>query len=533
MAQTASTAFWEIPELIARTTTFFDYRSLVALSQVSKSLSEHALDALFRECINIFKLFEILCPLKINRKTQALEFDKSLTAKRWKRFEHYRRRTRIVKIDLNFGTIQTISPKVISQLRAQIPAGEPFLPSLNKMHWESDNPGSYQFVELFVHDRLRELFLSIAGSDVSTVLGKLVPMAPNLESLKLIASGEIDDVPRAQTAAINAINLMTSLRSCALPSILVTPDMIRILSYKKSVKQLWLAPVALFVGRKASTRDVIDNGIIPERFPSLTELAINSARMLDFLPYFSDGHKLRTLHIDIEDQTRLRQTLNLIASSCKALTNFSLRLSDSIPEDLITSPLTMEILQPLLSLHLIEILVIEHPLPPSLNDADMEQFATSFPELQYLELFVQSGCRNVVQTNLPTLGCLIPFAQHCRKLIALGIYMDARHIPPPPPVQAPHTKFAPCFERLEVHCSPIDEPLEVRDFLATIIPPDTKVDFVRFSKWLSTIDGKMSRSMINSVMALDHIPGKYREEWIVLTCLFKKDSERLPRDIVR
>lgn len=58
---TSTQAFWETPELIAMCFDLADRRTLSACARLSKRLSEHALDALYRDGPGYVKILKLLC----------------------------------------------------------------------------------------------------------------------------------------------------------------------------------------------------------------------------------------------------------------------------------------------------------------------------------------------------------------------------------------------------------------------------------------------------------------------------------------
>lgn len=135
------------------------------------------------------------------------------------------------------------------------------------------------------------------------------------------------------------------------------------------------------------------------------------------------------------------------------------------------APLPMSILSPLLAMQTLETLLIEHPTPPNLRDDELECFAMRFPELRHFSLCARA--HGTLPDNVPTMASLIPFAQHCRKLVSIGIYMDAS-VPVPVLGHYPLT-FAPSLEAVHVLCSKIDDDHAVVSFLASILPVTTKL----------------------------------------------------------
>lgn len=62
--RTSIQAFWETPELIAMCFDFMDKRSLSACARLSKGISEHALDLLYRDVQGYVQTLKLLCSME-------------------------------------------------------------------------------------------------------------------------------------------------------------------------------------------------------------------------------------------------------------------------------------------------------------------------------------------------------------------------------------------------------------------------------------------------------------------------------------
>lgn len=62
--RTALRACWETPELIAIIVDLLDTTSQARCARVSRTISEHALNALYRNVKQLVPIFSLLCPLR-------------------------------------------------------------------------------------------------------------------------------------------------------------------------------------------------------------------------------------------------------------------------------------------------------------------------------------------------------------------------------------------------------------------------------------------------------------------------------------
>lgn len=130
--------------------------------------------------------------------------------------------------------------------------------------------------------------------------------------------------------------------------------------------------------------------------------------------------------------------------------------------------LTFHDLQPLLSCTNIKSFHLDTICPPSLDDADIELLAKSWPSLEYLSLVPVPG---ILVTNRPkelSLQSLAHIAQHCPNICHLRIYIDAEPIP-----NLSHLRIIPFTQLLDlgVGYSPICNPAPVAQFLAYLLSP--------------------------------------------------------------
>lgn len=351
------------------------------------------------------------------------------------------------------------------------------------------------------------------------VLQHLARRSPQIKTLHLKIKARqhseefnFDDTRDTVAELINAFPLLDSI---ALPPELMSFQMIRNLSLKSNLVRLWTTDFAITetaVGEQKWERE-IDNQS-PKTFVGLRSFSLDSTTFMSLTKTSLCGSmNLMLLHVEISEENHGPTVLDLISTNYPNLRDIAVIYATWLPHLAPSSfrrSLTMDALEPLLSMRRLESIVVDHPLPPALTDQDLGRFARSFPELKHLELCVQAWGHDL--EVVPTLSCLLPFAEHCRKLVSIGIYIDATVRPPT--LTDVSKAFSPSLRVMQVFCSRIWQHHPVADFLAAILPPDAKLTMTRHSDRLIPVVGQMSdHIMVTSNEDLDDTSKKYRSKW--------------------
>ncbi len=139
----------------------------------------------------------------------------------------------------------------------------------------------------------------------------------------------------------------------------------------------------------------------------------------------------------------------------------------SRPTDTASYVLSSDALRPLLAMK--NLTSISYQIHPGLDVGDgfLKEMALAWPGLQTLYFGTE-----VLITEVPqaTLGCLIPFAQHCPDLSSLGVRMNALEVPEF--IQVPGDRIDNWLNALEVGSSPInsEKDAHVAAFISNLFP---------------------------------------------------------------
>ncbi|KZS93849.1 hypothetical protein SISNIDRAFT_454294 [Sistotremastrum niveocremeum HHB9708] len=509
---TALQAFWETPELIAICFDFLDNGTLSACARLSKRLSEHALDALYRDGPGYVRMLKLLGDMDEDEEGM-LSFHDDITPAHWDRFRHYSSRVQALAVDSLDDPFQCLTSSAMVDLLTTLPPGEVLLPSLRRLHWEDASWRTTPFITILLHERLQVIHLTIEESDME-LIAEL-----NTLHLKINNSHLWDyDAEDIQKAIAEVLRGFPCLQSIALPACLASIDTICSLSRNANIVRLWLTTFAIretkVDERERQREKICDRS--PETFAGLRALSLDSTTFIGLSKTFLGGNMtgLVSLHVEISEENHLPTCLTFVSTAYPNLRDLVViyaMWNPQLARSSFKGTLTMDMLEPLLSMRRLESLVLDHPEPPELSDADLARFARSFPELRHLELCVHAwGLR---PEKIPTLSCLLSFAEHCRKLISIGIYMDAAVRPP---IVGPDQKaFASSLRVMQVFCSVIGDN-HVVDYLAAILPSDAELTQSRYSSRLVPVTGELS----------DHFPTLYSNDGLEIPHIVWRDKWR-------
>ncbi|KZT39937.1 hypothetical protein SISSUDRAFT_1127659 [Sistotremastrum suecicum HHB10207 ss-3] len=483
--------FWTIPELVAMTMQSASPSALAACARVSKVVSEHALDALYRETNGFMPLLRLLCPMERTFTDPCWNFTSPISPAHWDRFKHYSNRIHFLSVDNEGHWEKYTSPEALAEFLITRPRGEDLLPSLSRLEWMDGSQRTKSLAVAILHDRLEEILLELAEADFPVVVEHLVRRAPRLRSLHLTISSAEVDAPRPDLCLANAIRQLSSLSSVKVPWHFIAMGQLTTLLQLPRLKTLWLTPFGL--DKSVTKLDHTEEDISGSEVPGITDLSVDSAVLWSIRRSIGSMTRLSSLHLEIVDMNHVHRSLHLISHSCHSLKHFSMIVRDHRTGQTLLRPsrFTFAMLAPLLNMHGLQTLVIEHPTPPNLNDHDLGRLADSLPELRRLEICVRAY--GVEERDVPTLGCLIPFAQKCRHLVHIGIWFDADAECPALDRLTDEITFSPSLKSIAFYGSRLRSSRQLRraDFLASILSPNAELRVSEYSTLLDSVIGDM------------------------------------------
>ncbi|KAI0824320.1 hypothetical protein BC628DRAFT_1322675 [Trametes gibbosa] len=484
-----------IDELLVMIFSHLDGRTLTRAACVCKHWSDIALDSLWHEVTDLRRALAVLAPLALrpergsassSRSPNAYAFKRPLTAEDWRRFQRYSLRVRRLRHDQRHARASTerakrhvpLHPKVFDDLSTTCPYPDIF-PNLQSLTWFSCAPQRQHFSLIFMHRRVRHLGLHMYRSEpkaLTAFLNDICTRCPGLTSLELRLEQPMRQFEEDVLLLLRGLPQVTQV---SLPIFSLTPQVLAELSRLRHVACIAFGHPAQ--AQPGDRRDVSDFApTIPEEgFVALRSLAF-SAQLPDAARLLCTTQwpiRLRSLHIKtiaITTTLALHDFFCVVRDRCTSLVDLSVDYIIA-PDSGLTSPAphpherpTLATFRPLFSARSIRVFEFRWDYALNLTDEDMEEFASSWPSLEGLQLNPQP----VPEPDGPrlTLLALVPFARHCPNLRNLALHMDAREPPalaiPPPATLA---RFA-RLETLAVGLSAIARAEPVTLFLSQLLP---------------------------------------------------------------
>ncbi|KZS89382.1 hypothetical protein SISNIDRAFT_469411 [Sistotremastrum niveocremeum HHB9708] len=445
---------------------------LARLGRVSKSVSEPALDALYRKLQNPLVLFSLLSPLDLERNT--LIFKLQINATDWDRFQFYSRRVRVLTYTANKNGL--ISPKLWNDIALTSPSKAIF-PGMHSLHWFSGAAVHLaQYSLLLMHEGLT--CLEIEGWDEPARLFRGVSkMAPQLRKLQLHSSNRTRDAADEREIIFLIENVRT-LQEITVPLPLVNTKTMDVLSTAPSLKRIsW--------SERSRADEQARN--IPSCSPNFVEGSFQSLKHLDqifdlrtlcgtpaSLWYPQNLSALQCLIRVHESPGSLIKGFKTICRTFPSLRRLVIRLSLDDVDALHPVP-TNGALRPFMALKRMQEFTLLIPVAVNLTmvDDDLDQLAKSWPSLKTFEIsYAEPDLSHAIFTPL-TLAALFPFAEHCPRLRKLHLHV--RTDLPVSRQSTPTTRFSKTFSTLTLGCPVIPNPLITAMILSRISGPNLKV----------------------------------------------------------
>jgi hypothetical protein len=219
--------------------------------------------------------------------------------------------------------------------------------------------------------------------------------------------------------------------------------------------------------------------------PELSEGAFSSLWDISLTTTFGDLQRFLTipfssssitmLYVEsssFETPSAIHQLLTAVSENCqmlKLLTMISPRRAPAVDvgEEIDASQrVRMDTLKPLLACANLTSFEIIHQHPLLLKQEDVEILATRWPSLETLNL--NSEPLNLISPEL-TLEALLPFAQHCDRLSALSVFLDASTDLIPSSSSLPFPVFS-NLKKLSMGVSKLTGSVPPAIFLSQILP---------------------------------------------------------------
>ncbi|KAJ7178566.1 hypothetical protein C8R43DRAFT_973786 [Mycena crocata] len=470
----------DIPELLDMIFGHLDNPSNASNASVCKRWSGIALDTLWREVDNLYRLFTILTPMQPLKDTpdSPYAFITPPNADDWRRFDKYARRVRL--LSFHAECVQPrLCPTVFEDV-ARTRTSLNILPNVTTLSWHASLP----LAVMFMHTSVKRFVLWLPGfTPPDTPLPffrDLASRMPNLTCLDIRTNVPMHDM---EAPMVFLLQSLLKLRKLVLPRYQVTT---RITETLARLEDLGCVEFQYEHGcGDPGDTDVFKPKLDIGAFPSLWDLSltITLGAAVDFMKHSFAPTNLTALFIDsrlVETPSAVNGLLTMLAETCQLLESLGIiTLVGADGSQTTVAPSTDERLNfstlcPLEKFPNLINFEIIHLYPLDLRFEDVERLARSWPSLRKLILNNEPFPPSAEDGPL-SLKALLPFAQHCPELEQLGLFLHASAADVP----RDSSQFKPFakLQRLSMGVSTIGDDGDVALFLSRLCPLNTQIEF--------------------------------------------------------
>ncbi|KAG9045178.1 hypothetical protein FS837_006871 [Tulasnella sp. UAMH 9824] len=318
-----------------------------------------------------------------------------------------------------------IAPEAIAMLCLHRPSGLEVLPHLETLKWSTN--GSTTPILPFLSARIKTLEVDLTGDlqSVDDFFRTLAGRTPLLKHFNLKTFTAVKDIKESLRKAIST---WQNLKVLVLPPYYLRPMIVEAVASLPNLTNLeheytYYPPH----DETAMLQELPENP-----FPKLACLGFNSnppsAQRLatKYLDLFT---RLISIHIDAANNVGGEEVLEFVrhlGRNCVQLIYIDLNLCLGMgPHGQVASPLSFTVLQSLFPCRRLQVLLIGHPHPLTINKTDVEWLAVAWPKLEIFDICKEphSSYRIHGATGNP-LSILPVFARHFPKMKVLGLFFD-------------------------------------------------------------------------------------------------------------
>ncbi|CAE6424428.1 unnamed protein product [Rhizoctonia solani] len=426
-----------------------DIPTRAAGAAVSRRFMRPALTALWRKSEKLFDILSLIAPLEREPSMLSFCFARPIMPSDWTRFTeiyapliheiHYTPAWSAVSRKLSASVFDDLAR---SRLQLHI------LPNLTSLQWYPNSTQDLRQCEIFLSPSLRSLDVSIPTAEevyVEAFFAVAKVRAPNLRVFQFECQFRAIAI---EHWLCDLLETCKSLRGLGLSHYFLTTNVLASASKLPELEEILLwsrSPV----GEIEDVMNLDMHQLQQGSFPKLRELSLDASlvqmRTFVSIPAFNPK-TLTYLHItalEIERPNDVQSFLEALVNVCHPLETLVLSMLVKWVE--ITPPprITMEHIRPVLNFKRLLDFDVTYNYPFYVTDADLEHIARSWPTLRTL-MFSEYPYFCSDDIELPSLGSLIPFAEHCPNLVNLGLFVNASL-----PFPLPSTVIKP-FQKLQL-----------------------------------------------------------------------------------
>ncbi|KAI0708775.1 hypothetical protein C8T65DRAFT_830002 [Cerioporus squamosus] len=462
-----------VPELLEMIFSILEMGDLRRNALVCKAWAEVALDILWRDVEDLPRMLHLLAPTEECPEGQK-RFCRPLEPSDWMRFMRYASRVR--KLVVTSSIDKYLQEPLVFDEIAQTRTTLHLFPKLSWLTWTSETGERLRLSLMFMHENIKRFAVLLTPSaqySFNVYFQEIALRMPKITRIDLRFSFPVRDI---ETGLCELFTALPKLEDITLPKYTLTTKVIEALSRREN-----LGVVQFEFLEHQGGGDVADvqewKPVLQEgAFPVLYDFNVNVQlpAILRFMnaPFFPSTLRQLYVHlIQLVSPQLVHEFFVAVAEKCPHLTELVLDYSGdptpyvfrrAVPKDEL---LTWETINPL-----------NWETPLAISQADIEELASSWPQLEVLNL--NGGPMPTTEPSSLTLHALIPFAKHCPNIRDLGLYIDASANPATPLPDAEQLArllglTARPFSRLQRLCfgtSSIDGPETIALFLSQLCP---------------------------------------------------------------
>ncbi|PPQ76084.1 hypothetical protein CVT26_004591 [Gymnopilus dilepis] len=425
-----------IPELLDMIFGYLDPNSNAVNARVCRRWSDIALDTLWKEVDDLYRLFGLLAPLRVvgPELREEYEFERPPESADWRRFEKYANRVRRLK---NYGIPPSgivLKQSVFDDV-ARTRTRLNILPNMHTLCWNAP----LDTCVMFMHGGVKTLYIFLPMEPQKPsprpFFQEIAARMPNLTTLDVRSCVPMRDI---ETEMVELLRALPKLHKVTFPRYYFTTRIAQALSKQEHLGVIefqYLPEQGFGCSLDVATfNPTLEEGAFPVLWDHSMAVGFDDAARFHNLPYAPAN--LTMLYIDsnvVERPSSVRNLLSVIAENCQLLQSLALvsvrDASLSYMEDNDFDPdfmISFDHLKPMLKIQGLTSMELVHQYPLSLDRSNIEQIASSWPSIE--TLILNNEPVYLEKSNL-TLEALIPFARHCPKLSQLGLFIDADNIP--------------------------------------------------------------------------------------------------------
>ncbi|KAJ4475010.1 hypothetical protein J3R30DRAFT_635207 [Lentinula aciculospora] len=478
-----------IPEILENIFEFADEQSNCNSNVlVCKSWSNPCLNVIWREVKDLIRLVKLLGP--VYDRGPTMEFSRNDAPLDWDTFSSYAKRVRIIRFKENAAKKHYGVPSlssVFADIAYQRPSNKALLPNLRILEWHGyTSLYMKNFATLFMEMPVKHYILHedrLSSAELSLNLRTVADKCPHLSLINISFSLPVQS---HSDIIVNFVQKMAHLRTLELSPFQDMTSLTTALRKHPHLRKLLIGK--LHVVERKTDKSCIESLALPspdgDHFTSLTTLSVVAPYAVAEELFTANLRSLQKIFLisdlrKAETPFTVKRLLETLTERCLCMNSLQLSYVFLSQTTYARFPpascvVTKVHIRPILQCSRMQSFVLKHPFPVTLDDPFAEEIATSWPNLQDLQLNHVPVIRRKDFKNSFTLRALLPFARHCPILVSLSLLISPTEAtcPSSTDIQELPKPFLTKFSSFDVGSSMLywDDKHQVALTLAQILP---------------------------------------------------------------